>query len=72
MLLIWGALSQLVLMLYERRGPQAAGLVQATISAATVICCVSFGFWQTWWQAILAVTTVIVTLYFKSDQAITT
>jgi exopolysaccharide production protein ExoQ len=66
MLGLWWQISQLVLKVYDEFGRHVAGVVQASISSAVAISLVSFGFWQTWWQSVLAITTITLALYIKS------
>ena len=66
LLWIWWALTRVLLLLSQRAPPDVSAAIVATFVAALVVASLSFGFWQTWWQSVMATTLVVTTVFAKA------
>jgi len=65
LLWIWWAVTRVLLVLFQRAPPDVSAAIVATFLALIVVSSLSFGFWQTWWQSVMATTVVVSTVFAK-------
>lgn len=63
LLWIWWAVTRVLLVLFQRAPPDVSAAIVATFLALIVVSSLSFGFWQTWWQSVMATTAVVATVF---------
>lgn len=63
LLWMWWAVTRSLLLLVQRAPPDVSAAVVATLLALIVVSSLSFGFWQTWWQSVMATTAVVATVF---------
>jgi|GEM_PF-4429380 len=66
LLWIWWAVTRVLLVLFQRAPPDVSAAIVATFLALIVVSSLSFGFWQTWWQSVMATTVVVATVFAKA------